>query len=61
VVAVLAERAARAGVTTLLAHTLAEENPSTAVLRRSGFEVTEALEDPDVGGVWRWERPLAGG
>lgn len=37
------------------AHTLAEENPSTGVLRRCGFVQTAVLEDPDVGAIWRWE------
>ncbi|NEK59012.1 GNAT family N-acetyltransferase [Geodermatophilus sabuli] len=43
------------GVTLVRAHTLAEENPSTAVLRRLGFRRTAELSDPDVGAVWRWE------
>ncbi|MGY1741908.1 MULTISPECIES: GNAT family N-acetyltransferase [unclassified Blastococcus] len=43
------------GVTLVRAHTLAEENPSTAVLRRLGFRRTAELTDPEVGAVWRWE------
>ena len=43
------------GVTRVRAHTLAEENPSTAVLRRLGFRRTAELTDPEVGAVWRWE------
>lgn len=43
------------GVTLVYAHTLAEENPSTAVLRRLGFRRTAELTDPEVGAVWRWE------
>ena len=43
------------GVTMVCAHTLAEENPSTAVLRRLGFRRTAELTDPEVGAVWRWE------
>jgi ribosomal-protein-alanine N-acetyltransferase len=43
------------GVTLVCAHTLAGENPSTAVLRRLGFRRTADLVDPDVGAVWRWE------
>jgi [ribosomal protein S5]-alanine N-acetyltransferase len=43
------------GVTLVCAHTLAEENPSTAVLRRLGFRRTAELIDPEVGAVWRWE------
>jgi [ribosomal protein S5]-alanine N-acetyltransferase len=42
-------------VTLVCAHTLAEENPSTAVLRRLGFRRTAELTDPQVGAVWRWE------
>ncbi len=43
------------GVAVVCAHTLASENPSTAVLRRLGFRRTGELKDPDVGAVWRWE------
>ncbi len=43
------------GVTLVCAHTLAAENPSTAVLRRLGFRRTAELVDPEVGAVWRWE------
>jgi [ribosomal protein S5]-alanine N-acetyltransferase len=43
------------GVTLVCAHTLAGENPSTAVLRRLGFRRTAELTDPEVGAVWRWE------
>jgi RimJ/RimL family protein N-acetyltransferase len=57
VVAVLLQRAAAAGVTTVTAHTLAEPNASTRVLTKSGFTQTAELEDPDEGPIWRWERP----
>ena len=43
------------GVTLVCAHTLADENPSTAVLRRMGFRRVAGLTDPEVGAVWRWE------
>ncbi len=43
------------GVTLVCAHTLAEENPSTAVLRRLGFRRIAELTDPEVGAIWRWE------
>jgi RimJ/RimL family protein N-acetyltransferase len=49
--------AARGGVRTVRAHTLAEENASTRVLARLGFERTAELTDPEDGPVWRWERP----
>jgi RimJ/RimL family protein N-acetyltransferase len=43
------------GVTLVCAHTLAQGNPSTAVLLRLGFRRTAELTDPEVGAVWRWE------
>jgi ribosomal-protein-alanine N-acetyltransferase len=48
------------GVTSVCAHTLAEENPSTGVLRRLGFRRTAELTDPEVGAVWRWELTVDG-
>jgi RimJ/RimL family protein N-acetyltransferase len=56
--AMLDKAAASGAVTTVIAHTLAHENPSTGVLRRLGFRFTEEREDPDEGSVWRWELPL---
>ncbi|WP_245234030.1 GNAT family N-acetyltransferase [Mycobacterium sp. PS03-16] len=44
-------------VTTVIAHTRAEDNPSTGVLRRLGFRRTAELDYPDEGPVWRWELP----
>jgi ribosomal-protein-alanine N-acetyltransferase len=41
------------------AHTLAEDNPSTAVLRKNRFVRTAELDDPDTGTIWRWERATA--
>jgi RimJ/RimL family protein N-acetyltransferase len=55
VVGVLASRAAAAGVVTVTAHTLATENPSTAVLRKNGFVRTAAIADPVLEQIWRWE------
>jgi [ribosomal protein S5]-alanine N-acetyltransferase len=40
------------------AHTLAEENPSTGVLRRNGFVRDGESYDPDEGIVWRWRLDL---
>ena len=57
VVEELVSRARTAGVRVVSAHTLAEENASTAVLRKSGFTRTAELREPD-GDVWRWERAL---
>ncbi len=48
------------GVTSVCAHTLAAENPSTGVLRRLGFRRTAELTDPEVGAVWRWELTVDG-
>jgi RimJ/RimL family protein N-acetyltransferase len=55
VVAILIERAVAAGIPLVSAHTLGAENPSTAVLRKSGFQRVAELEDPDLGPIWRWE------
>jgi RimJ/RimL family protein N-acetyltransferase len=55
VVAILIERARAAGVTIVSAHTLGTDNPSTAVLRKSGFQRVAELDDPEVGPIWRWE------
>jgi RimJ/RimL family protein N-acetyltransferase len=60
VVAIMVERARAAGVTLVSAHTLAEENASVAVLRKSGFTRTTEILDPDEGAIWRWELPTAG-
>ncbi|SFO78809.1 Protein N-acetyltransferase, RimJ/RimL family [Geodermatophilus dictyosporus] len=48
--------AAREGVSLVRAHTLAEEGPSTTVLRRLGFERVAEIDDAEDGPVWRWER-----
>jgi RimJ/RimL family protein N-acetyltransferase len=45
---------------TLTAETLPEENASTTILRRAGFERAGQREDPVDGTVWRWRlRPGA--
>ena len=36
------------------AHTLAEENASVKVLRKSGFEFIEELPNEEVGKIWKW-------
>jgi RimJ/RimL family protein N-acetyltransferase len=58
VVRELVERARRAGLRVVVAHTLAEENASTNVLTRCGFTRIAELDDPDEGRTWRWELPL---
>jgi RimJ/RimL family protein N-acetyltransferase len=39
----------------VLAHTLANENPSTCVLKKCNFKKTDELEDEEDGKIWRWE------
>jgi RimJ/RimL family protein N-acetyltransferase len=39
-----------------IAHTLPAENASNKALRRNGFAFAGAVEDPEDGLVWRWER-----
>jgi RimJ/RimL family protein N-acetyltransferase len=46
------------GAVRVIAHTLAEEGPSTSVLHRCGFARTAQVEDPEEGPLWRWELPL---
>ena len=47
------------GASSVLAHTLPEENASTGVLQKAGFERDGWGEDEDVGAVWRWRAALA--
>ncbi|MBK9982828.1 MAG: GNAT family N-acetyltransferase [Saprospiraceae bacterium] len=42
-------------VKTIVAHTLSFENPSTGVLRKSGFHFIAEVHDPEDGDIWRWE------
>lgn len=42
-------------VKTIIAHTLAHENPSTKVLKKCGFVKVEEINDPDDGLIWKWE------
>ncbi len=59
-VRVMIERARAAGVRVVVAHTLAEPNPSTSVLTRCGFARASALVDENLGSeVWRWELHLS--
>ncbi len=41
-------------VTRADAHTLAERNPSTAVLEKVGMKLVGPVMDPEDGEVWRW-------
>ena len=40
----------------VIAHTLAETNPSTRVLTKCGFIQAGEINDPEDGLIWRWER-----
>lgn len=42
-------------LTTVIAHTVAQEGPSTGVLRRIGFTRVAEHDDPQDGPVWCWE------
>lgn len=42
-------------VTTVVAHTLAEDNPSVKILEKIGFEKCKEINDSDEGLIWRWE------
>lgn len=46
------------GVRMVRAHTLPQENASTRVLCKSGFQRLGEVMDPEDGLVWRWERKL---
>ena len=43
-----------AKVSKLIAHTLPEENASTAALKANKFHFVGAVDDPDDGCVWKW-------
>jgi hypothetical protein len=47
----------------VIAHTLADDNPSPGLLRTLGFERTAELPDPEVGLTWEWRlgRPVVDG
>lgn len=58
--AMIARAFASPGVGAVTAHTLAEENASTAILRKLGFKKTAAFIDPEDGPVWGWRRERGG-
>lgn len=60
VVRELIARARAKGLGVVVAHTLAEESASTAVLKHSGFRKVAELVDPDDGRIWRWELTFDG-
>jgi RimJ/RimL family protein N-acetyltransferase len=43
-------------VTTVIAHTLPEENASTHILKKNGFAFARKFEHPEDGLIWRWEK-----
>ena len=53
------ERARAEGCTSVSAHTLAEDNPSTRLLRRVGMRRVAEVLDPEDGPIWRWELRLS--
>jgi len=56
------DRARDAGLSAVVAHTLADVNPSTAVLERCGFVHVDTIADPDgdvTEDVYRWELVLS--
>ncbi|MBK8025363.1 MAG: GNAT family N-acetyltransferase [Chloroflexi bacterium] len=48
---------AHEAVRAVIAHTLAEMNASTAVLRKVGMTFAGQVDDPEFGAIWRWEIP----
>jgi hypothetical protein len=40
----------------IFAHTLAEQNASTVILRNLGFEFVGAVDHPEEGAIWEWRR-----
>ena len=51
---------ANGGVCAVRAHTLPEENASTRVLKKCGFQRRGAVNHPEDGLVWLWELPIRG-
>lgn len=43
-------------VTSVIAHTLPEENASTHILEKNGFAFARKFEHPEDGLIWRWEK-----
>jgi RimJ/RimL family protein N-acetyltransferase len=42
------------GCHTIMAHTLAAENPSTSVLKKVGMRFVQEMDDPEVERIWQW-------
>lgn len=45
------------GNLTVFAQTLPEENASTTILRKLGFQMVGTVDHPEDGPVWEWELP----
>ena len=43
----------------VFAHTLAEHNASSAILRKLGFEFVGEMNHPEQGAIWEWRRKSA--
>jgi RimJ/RimL family protein N-acetyltransferase len=54
----VADASASGQIRRLRAHTLAEENASTRVLKKCGFEYSTELFDSVDGRIWRWEKEI---
>lgn len=52
--ALVAKAFAARDVTSVIAHTLAQDNPSTRVLERLGVVREAEVPDPASGTLWRW-------
>jgi [ribosomal protein S5]-alanine N-acetyltransferase len=42
----------------LIAHSLTEENASTRILRKLGFQFIGAIEHPEDGRIWKWRHEV---
>lgn len=42
-------------ITYILAHTLGQDNASTKVLKKCGFEKVQDIENSELGTIWKWE------
>lgn len=51
----LAHAFAHEAVRAVMAHTLAQTNASTSVLKKVGMSVIAEVDDPDDGPLWRWQ------
>lgn len=52
----VSQEQARADGARFIAHTLPEEGPSTAILRKLDFELLGSIQHEEDGEVWKWRR-----